>query len=268
MNRLFYPFLLLVMFSCCKGRGGDTTSEYRIIEDSISLAEVDSEKIPDGVARLMSVYPEQVKGFDNGMLIMADGDSIAYDDGRRKDFVTMLDDSDPEDMFTMCYERKTEKPNYLSDAGRSRCEHLFKCMYGKTASEVESNLVEIDWFGQTIRVTKVNGCADSLKAIAREMSLYKELLPYIQHSSSFYWRRVRGAKRQSAHSYGIALDINTLYSNYWLWKYPHAKESDKIGYENRIPQKIVDVFERHGFIWGGRWYHYDTMHFEFRPELL
>ena len=31
---------------------------------------------------------------------------------------------------------------------------------------------------------------------------------------------------------------------------------------------IVDVFERNGFIWGGKWYHYDTMHFEYRPELL
>lgn len=26
--------------------------------------------------------------------------------------------------------------------------------------------------------------------------------------------------------------------------------------------------ERHGFIWGGRWYHYDTMHFEYRPEMI
>ena len=31
---------------------------------------------------------------------------------------------------------------------------------------------------------------------------------------------------------------------------------------------IVEIFERHGFIWGGKWYHYDTMHFEYRPELL
>jgi hypothetical protein len=30
----------------------------------------------------------------------------------------------------------------------------------------------------------------------------------------------------------------------------------------------VDIFERHGFIWGGKWAHYDTMHFEYRPELL
>jgi D-alanyl-D-alanine carboxypeptidase len=24
-----------------------------------------------------------------------------------------------------------------------------------------------------------------------------------------------------------------------------------------MPQEIVDIFERHGFIWGGKWYHYD-----------
>ncbi len=32
--------------------------------------------------------------------------------------------------------------------------------------------------------------------------------------------------------------------------------------------EIVRIFEKHGFIWGGRWYHYDTMHFEYRPELV
>ena len=46
------------------------------------------------------------------------------------------------------------------------------------------------------------------------------------------------------------------------------KELDRLKYENRVPEEIVNIFERHGFIWGGRWYHYDTMHFEFRPEFL
>jgi len=35
-----------------------------------------------------------------------------------------------------------------------------------------------------------------------------------------------------------------------------------------MPQAIVDIFERYGFIWDGKWYHYDTMRFEYRPELL
>ncbi len=32
--------------------------------------------------------------------------------------------------------------------------------------------------------------------------------------------------------------------------------------------QIVRIFEKHGFIWNGYWYHFDTMHFEYRPELL
>jgi len=36
---------------------------------------------------------------------------------------------------------------------------------------------------------------------------------------------------------------------------------------NRIPKGVIDTFERHGFVWGRRWYHHDT-HFEYRPELL
>ena len=48
----------------------------------------------------------------------------------------------------------------------------------------------------------------------------------------------------------------------------YSQETDKIKYVNRIPKEIVKVFEKHGFIWGGRWYHYDTMHFEYRPELI
>ncbi len=39
-------------------------------------------------------------------------------------------------------------------------------------------------------------------------------------------------------------------------------------YPNQIPWPIVLVFEKNGFIWGGKWHHYDTMHFEYRPELL
>jgi hypothetical protein len=39
-------------------------------------------------------------------------------------------------------------------------------------------------------------------------------------------------------------------------------------WKNRIPVEIVRLGERHGFIWGGYWLHYDTMDFEYRPELL
>ncbi|QKQ24798.1 M15 family metallopeptidase [Candidatus Ruthia endofausta] len=37
---------------------------------------------------------------------------------------------------------------------------------------------------------------------------------------------------------------------------------------NKIPQIIIDTFEKYSFIWDGKWYHHDTMHFEYRAELL
>ena len=105
-------------------------------------------------------------------------------------------------------------------------------------------------------------------AYLREVWVYPPMRFKNKRQEKFYWRTVRGAKRQSAHSYGIAIDICTKYSNYWQWSNRGAGEMDRIRYENKIPQQIVDIFEKRGFIWGGRWYHYDTMHFEYRPEFL
>lgn len=224
-------------------------------------------EIPAGAAVLLEAYPDMVKSYADNRLTLADGTVVEYDDGREKDFVTMLDHSDPEDMFSMTYSRQSP-PEYLADAGRSRCEQLFKAMYGASAAKVRSHLVPVSWFGQKVDFTAVNGAADSLRAVAAELAAYPELKPYLKSSGAFYWRKVRGAERQSAHSYGIAFDIAVDKSDYWLWKNPRAAETDRIAYHNRIPAQLVDVFERHGFIWGGAWYHYDTMHFEFRPEIL
>ena len=262
-------FLILAVFFC-QCRGG--SKELPLLTGAMPNAPVNEEEVidtlPQGVRKLMAVYAECLIGYSDGYLLTANGERILYDDGAEKDFATMLDNSDPQDMFTMPYDTITEKPPYLSDAGRSRCEQLFKSMYGHSEEEVKSNLVKVPWFGQKIPFTKVNGAADSLLVVASKLEHHPEYHQYMKQSSSFYWRTVRGAKRQSAHSYGIAIDINTSFSNYWLWSNPGAKETDTIRYVNRIPLELVHIFEKHGFIWGGRWYHYDTMHFEFRPELL
>ena len=66
--------------------------------------------------------------------------------------------------------------------------------------------------------------------------------------------------------FGTAIDVAAAHSQYWL----RAKlgAGGHIAYKNEIPLEIVRIFEAHGFIWGGKWYHYDTMHFEYRPELI
>lgn len=171
-------------------------------------------------------------------------------------------------MFSMNYDTVSSIPKYLNDSGRGRNEDLFKKMYGDNEVMVRSNLVKVDWFGQKLLFTHVNGAAKQLAMVADSLRKNPKLLKYLTGASTFYWRKVRGANRQSAHSYGIAIDINTQFSDYWLWSSPNPSETDSIIYKNRIPMEIVRVFEANGFIWGGRWYHYDTMHFEYRPELF
>ena len=83
-------------------------------------------------------------------------------------------------------------------------------------------------------------------------------------SKGYNCRAIAGTTRPSAHGHGIAIDINVAWSNYWRY----VGRPPKTTRTNRIPWEIVEVFEKHGFIWGGKWYHYDTMHFEYRPELL
>ena len=223
--------------------------------------------IPDYAQRVIDAYPDFQMSYADNRLTLKSGAEIVCDDGREKDFVGKLDDCDVEDMFSTPYSTAAATPGYLSDCGRGRCEALFKAMYGSTAEAVRRNLVAVDWFGDKVLFTKVNGANRQLEKVAAELSRMPQLRKYLKSSGTFYWRKVRGANRQSAHSYGIAIDIGVDYSNYWLWSNPGAKETDKIEYENRMPREIVQTFEKHGFIWGGRWYHYDTMHFEYRPEL-
>ena len=225
-------------------------------------------QIPDGARRIIEAYPDFELSYSDNHIVFPDGSRIVYDDHREKTFLVMMDDCDIEDMFSMTYDRTVQQPDYLADAGRGRSEQLFKKMYGNSEAAARRNLVRVKWFGQSLLFTNVNGAAQKLQEVAAELSRYPELRKYFDQSSTFYWRTVRGAKRQSAHSYGIAIDICTKYSNYWQWSNRGAGEMDRIRYENKIPQQIVDIFEKHGFIWGGRWYHYDTMHFEYRPEFL
>lgn len=263
--------LLLAAFSSLSCTSNSVSASNANSNDSIAAITDDvttaESGIPAGAAALIKAYPEQKLTYHDNKIWFADGTGIVYDDGRKKSFTEQLDDSDIEDMFAMPYEHK-DTPNYQADGGRSRSEALYKKMYGSSASEVEKHLVRVDWFGQKLRMTTINGVDKITRELAADIAKHPELLKYMENSSSWYWRQVRGAKRQSAHSYGMTIDVNTKFSNYWQWTNHTNDENVKLGYENRIPKELVEIFERHGFIWGGYWYHYDTMHFEYRPELL
>ena len=225
---------------------------------------------------LIRAYPDQLSHHDGETIYWRDGTSMRADDHYpNKSFEQLLQHASIVDQFHSPYPRGplTAPPMFGADPGRFRNEAFFLKMYGDCRTgEVGSRLVRVVWlpktWGGSIGVTTVNGVADKLQAVSAEID---ELEPSIKRAAypfagALACRSVRDTGRLSMHAFGTAIDLNLAYSDYWLSQRWNGGE--RIVYRNRMPQEIVDIFERHGFIWGGKWYHYDTMHFEYRPELL
>lgn len=224
------------------------------------------------VKNIVEAYPDFIKGYINNYIIWVDGEKMLFDDNiKNKTYDEKLNYPSLKEQLSIEYLKITEKrnhiPNLYEDAGRIRYEPFFKKMYGSNEKEIKANLVKIKWLpkssNKVLWVTRINDIDKKLIAISQEIEkLPKNIKAYALHPHGTYnYRKIAKTNRLSMHSFGIAIDLDTRYSNYWLW-------DKKFRYKNKIPSEIVEIFEKYGFIWGGRWYHYDTMHFEYRPELL
>lgn len=221
---------------------------------------------------LVHAYPDFLVGHDDKVLIWKDGTRMPASDGRTdKSFEEKLRAASILDQLSLRYPKGplAKPPGPKEDPGRFRNAAFFDKMYGDCAKgEVQRKLVTVAWLpqsgGGSVRVTTVNGVADRLRAVAGELDALPPGLKKFAFPSAgaFNCRTVKDTGVRSMHAWGAAIDLNTRFADYWLWQPKGA------GYRNRIPVETVQIFERHGFIWGGKWGHFDTMHFEYRPELL
>lgn len=220
----------------------------------------------DKRAALLAGYPGQFV-FDGNEVVFPAGTRIVWDDGKERSAAELIAAPDVEDMFHYVYPLAASgalTPDANFDPGRIRNEAFFKALYGASAKAVEVQTAAVPWADGTARVTTLFEIGDRLATIDALMT--GDLAPYARTpGGGFNWRVIDGTTQLSVHSFGAAFDINVDYSDYWRWAKSHG---GKIPFKNRIPLPIVALFEAQGFIWGGRWYHYDTMHFEYRPELI
>ena len=224
---------------------------------------------------LVVAYPEHFAGHDNRDLIFKDGTRLKINDGvAGKNFEQMLDTPDIKDQFVIPYPlgAPTKTPAVNEDPGRIRNEALFVKMYGDCRKgDVAKKLRPVKWLpargGGTVMATTVNGVAEQLAKVSADLEkLPLDMMPFLMPSSGTYnCRTIAGTKRLSVHAYGAAIDLNAKFGDYWQWTKP---KDGKLTWKNRIPLAIVEVFERHDFIWGGKWYHFDSFHFEYRPEMI
>ena len=159
------------------------------------------------------------------------------------------------------------------DPGRFRNDAFFRALWFDDEASAARSLVSVRYKGAQAQprfaMTTKHCVAHQLEGAFAALSAQHDhaLDPFFTKvGGSFNWRLIAGTQRLSSHSFGIALDLNTELGGYWRWAGARAGEVGP--YANHYPEILVSTLERYGFIWGGKWHHFDGMHFEYRPELI
>jgi hypothetical protein len=228
----------------------------------------------DRLARLVASYPDHLRAIDGDELVWTDGTRMATGAGLpARPFEVMLRDATIADQLRQDYRPGSllAPPPRDHSPGRLRHVAFFRAMYGDCRDPRSAPpITRITWMPRTrpqpISVTTVNDIAGRLaRVVAALDGLPDRVKAYLVPSAgAFNCRDVADTGLPSMHAFGAAVDIATRGSDYWAW----SRSRGDLVHRNRIPPEIVDAFEAERFIWGGKWYHYDTMHFEYRPELF
>jgi hypothetical protein len=149
---------------------------------------------------------------------------------------------------------------------------------GEDRRGLEERLVRINFLGRAVTVHRIIRDAllridNALTSESRTDAELKRFIDSLAPIGAYNWRRVRGGRSLSYHSWGLALDLQRQQREtkavYWQWEKDRNSNWIFIPLEDRWqpPEKVIQAFEYEGFIWGGKWLFFDTMHFEYRPEL-
>lgn len=228
------------------------------------------------ILTLMMAYPEYVVNVEKDSkdfvyIVMKSGKKIIYDDKRKKSHEDKLSNPDLQDMLEQVYPLNYEGGllDINNDPGRSRVYELLNEVYGDSHKKINANLINVSGGGGNYRFNKNNKAAENLKktlvqiskGVKKSTTQGDYLFPI---NGTFNYRYISGTGRLSPHAYGIALDLNSNKSDYWKWASREAGEKRMKAY----PKELVQIFEDNNFVWGGKWGHFDILHFEYRPEII
>jgi hypothetical protein len=234
-----------------------------------------TEPLPAGAdpapAALTAAYPGLV--VSGGTLTVGDV-SLPFAPARGLTGAAALEDATIGDQFGQTYplgDGIAERLTPWFDPGRARSDALFRALWFPDESSARASLTTVTFAptGAAFAMTTRHCVAVQLQAALSDLAAVEDpaLTPWFTDvGGSFNWRVIAGTDRLSAHSFGTAIDLNADLGGYWRWS--GAAEGAVGGWDSAMPPGIVAALERRGFIWGGKWHHFDGMHFEYRPELI
>ncbi|MCL2721334.1 MAG: M15 family metallopeptidase [Treponema sp.] len=257
---------------------------------STALIEGDLEAQHKILLALAQGYPDiitDVEFINNDWTMMVNGVLFYYANGRflperlRNQWRNYL----PYDFYTYPFtgtdeHRRIFLDNPVYSVGSS---FLFDTIYGAHSEDEAWELQEkYSLFGVKILVHPLvvpilDRISDQVRVAARQDRTINPWIAELHTSTPHFgwnWRPIAGTNRRSNHSYGIAVDLlpRDLRGRLTYWRYEDENDGRNVPINRRTyympPDTVIKIFEEHGFIWGGNWALIDTMHFEYRPEIL
>lgn len=234
--------------------------------------------LPKGEAMevaLETAYPGSDLDRGGGVFTTPDGKQVPYLGAREVSPADRLETATIGDMFAYPYPLDfdlTARRTPWMDPGRIRNDAFFRALWFDARAAAEATLTTASYHRGSRRVdfrvttrhcvhVQLEAALSDIAGQGASMDRY-----FDNAGGSFNWRVIAGTTRLSAHSFGIAVDFNSQLGGYWRWS--GAQPGRAVEYKNQIPADLVKAMERYGFIWGGKWHHFDGMHFEYRPELI
>jgi len=280
---ILFIFTTFILFGC---RSTQVTEQdgWKPIASTLTIAD-DLEAQHKLMLAFAQGYPDRINNvqfLNNDWTMLINGKRFYYAHGRflPEELRSQWEKYHPYDFYTYPWigteaQRLAFQRNPVYAAGSS---FLFETLY-ESATEDESwnQQVKYSFFGVKMLIhpyikPKLDSVVSNISTAAqRDASINRwiEELHTGVPSFGWTWRQVAGTNRRSNHSYGTAIDLlpRDLRGRltYWRW---NEGGNGALGNYYKPPETVIKIFEDHGFIWGGHWALIDTMHFEYRPEIL
>jgi len=161
-----------------------------------------------------------------------------------------------------------------------RSPHFFDALWRiNNRDEANQRMKTIRFLGKPVNVhymimENLALVEELIRAAAKTDPQVQAWINGINTLDGWTWRDIAQTQSRSFHAYGLAVDILPKSlggkETYWLWAARKKPEWWNISYNERYhpPAAVIKAFETYGFVWGGKWLFFDTMHFEYRPEIL
>ncbi len=223
---------------------------------------------------------DSVTAVDGDVVFWLHGGPIHFRDGRMvaEHRLGREDECDP-----LFYEYPLEplvEPYPEPGAMPTYCSDFLESLWGSTEREVRNHSRSVRFLDHRLFVNEIllDPLARLERAIRATAVVDDEVTAWmddLEITYSFDYREIAGSEGRSQHSWGLAVDfVPSSYEGraaYWRWSRALDREGwHQIPMDERWspPQRVIELFEAQGFVWGGKWAHFDAIHFEYRPDII